>query len=174
MRVLASLAVAVLALVVLFVVLARTQRNDELAAPVASASSQVNAPADRVPGPDLPIDSQVTFLYYQDLDAASVFYEDLLGLEKTYDAAGARIYRTSASSYVGLVEQGSGYHEASDDKPVMVSLVTDALDEWYAKLVAAEAKVLSELADSSRAPVRAFLVEDPGGYTVEFFQWRQP
>ena len=95
-------------------------------------------------------------------------------MEKTYDANRARIYRTSASSYVGLVEQGSGYHEASDDKPVMLSLVTDALDEWYKKLVAADVTVLSELADSSRAPVRAFMVEDPGGYTVEFFQWREP
>jgi len=171
MRALAALVAGVLLLVALFIMLTLRQQRDQPVLLAASESPQAEAPAVPILGPDLPIDSQVTFLYYQDLDAASAFYENLLGLEKTYDANRTRIYRTAASSYVGLVEQGSGYHEASDDKPVMLSLVTDAVDEWYAKLVAAEVNVRSELADSSRAPVRAFMVEDPGGYTVEFFQW---
>jgi catechol 2,3-dioxygenase-like lactoylglutathione lyase family enzyme len=53
----------------------------------------------------------------------------------------------------------------------MVSLVTDGLDEWHARLREAGVEILSEPADSESAPVRAFLARDPGGYTIEFFRW---
>ena len=118
-----------------------------------------------------PIDSQVVFLYYEDLGAAAAFYGETLGFEKTYESAGAMIYRTSPSSYVALVAEGSGYHRVADEKPVMVSLVTDAVDQWHARLRDAGVEIISEPADSERAPVRAFLARDPGGYSIEFLRW---
>lgn len=137
-------------------------------APATGASSPLRPMA---PAHNLPIDSQVVFLYYEDLGEAAAFYGDTLGFEKTYESEGTMIYRTSSSSYVGLVAEGSGYHRVAEEKPVMVSLVTDGVDEWHARLRDAGVEIISEPADSDRAPVRAFLVRDPGGYTIEFFRW---
>jgi hypothetical protein len=53
----------------------------------------------------------------------------------------------------------------------MLSIVTSDVESWYELLTAKGIKILSELSDSGSVPVKAFLVEDPEGYTVEFFQW---
>jgi catechol 2,3-dioxygenase-like lactoylglutathione lyase family enzyme len=166
-----SVALLVLALAVgVFVRTSQPSSDAEFAAPAPVTGA--NPPLrPTVTAHNLPIDAQVVFLYYEDLDAAAAFYGETLGLEKTYESDGAMIYRTSASSYVGLVAEGSGYHRVAEEKPVMVSLVTDGVDEWHARLRAAGVEILSEPADSERAPVRAFLVRDPGGYTIEFFRW---
>ncbi len=118
------------------------------------------------------IDSQVTFLYYADVPAAAQFYEGTLGLEKTFDEGWVQIYRVSSTAYVGLVDETRGVHRTSESKPVMLSIVTNEIDAWYAHMRTSGVKLLSELSNSENAPIRAFLVEDPGGYTVEFFQWR--
>ncbi len=118
------------------------------------------------------IDSQVVFLYYSDVNEASAFYESTLGLEKTFDEGWVKIYQTSPNAYVGLVDEKMGSHRVSESKPVMLSIVTSEVDAWYEHLRRAGVTILSDVADSESVPVRAFLVEDPGGYTVEFFQWR--
>jgi catechol 2,3-dioxygenase-like lactoylglutathione lyase family enzyme len=128
--------------------------------------------------PVISMDETITFFYYEDLQAQVPFYEDLLGLEKTMDMGWVKIYRITPSSSVGLVLQGHGAHEVSADKPAMLSIVTGDVDAWYERLVAADVRVLKELpapasaSNSERAPVRSFLVEDPGGYTIEFFTWQ--
>ena len=118
------------------------------------------------------IDSQVTFLYYKDVPAAARFYAGTLGLEMTFDEGWVQIYRVSSTAYVGLVDEMRGAHRVSESKPVMLSIVTNEIDAWYAHMRTSGVKLLSELSNSENAPIRAFLVEDPGGYTVEFFQWR--
>lgn len=124
------------------------------------------------------ITGQVTFFYYKDLDRAAAFYGETLGLKLTLDLGWARLYAVSETATVGIVEDGPGYHAATEgDKPVMLSIVTDDVDGWYARLSGAGVTILSHLkpletnGNSNRAPVRAFLVEDPGGYTIEFFTW---
>jgi len=122
---------------------------------------------DKMPG----IDSQVTFLYYKDLNKAEEFYGKVSGLNKTFDQGWVRIFQISSTSYVGLVDESRGSHKSSENKPVMLSIVTADVDSWYAVLKTKGIKIISELSNSSSVPVRAFLIEDPEGYTVEFFQW---
>ena len=129
--------------------------------------------------PPPPISATVTFLYYDDIEAQIPFYEGLLQLTPTLVEDWVRIYRITETSSVGLVLNGRGFHVVSADKPAMLSLVTDEIDAWYARLVEAGAKVLVELPPPSApakpggAPTRNFIVEDPGGYTIEFFAWRK-
>lgn len=121
----------------------------------------------------------VTFFYYKDLDAQLPFYEDLLGLEKTMDAEWVKIYRVTATSSIGLVLEGRGVHKAIDNPPAMLSIVTDDVDSWYQKILDAGVKVTHPLPpegaekEEGSAPVRGFIVEDPGGYTIEFFRWNE-
>ena len=52
----------------------------------------------------------------------------------------------------------------------MLSLVTEEVDAWYEQLKdKEELKFLKDIGDGG--PIRSFLLEDPGGYTVEFYQW---
>ena len=140
---------------------------------IAAAVSVLAVAAPARPSPAaLSIDSQVTFLYYKDVAAAAQFYGGILGLERTFDEGWVEIYRISSTSYVGLVDETRGSHQVSESKPVMLSIVTDEVDAWYEHIRAADVTIVSEISDGTAVPVRSFMVEDPGGYTVEFFRWR--
>jgi catechol 2,3-dioxygenase-like lactoylglutathione lyase family enzyme len=124
------------------------------------------------------IEGTVTFFYYDDIQAAAPFYGDLLQLPLTMDAEWVKIYQVTATSSVGLVQQGHGFHEVAEAKPAMLSMVTSDVDAWYERLKAANAVILKELPPlnaekaAGSAPVRGFVAEDPGGYTIEFFSWQ--
>ena len=119
-----------------------------------------------------PIDSSITMFYYDDLAAPEAFYGGLLGLEKTFEEDWAKIYKVTETSSVGLIRPGEGaYHTTRDKNAVMLSIVTSDVEGWYRRLKAAKVKFLKDI-ENPDVPIRAFLVEDPGGYTVEFFQWQ--
>lgn len=119
------------------------------------------------------IDSQTVMLYYETIDEAARFYGETLGLEKTLDSDWVKIFQVSETSSVGVVAEGGGaYHSARPDNAVMLSIVTSEVDAWYARLkTAGNVTFLKEIYNSDGVPIRAFLIEDPGGYTVEFYQW---
>jgi len=125
------------------------------------------------PLPRPPIASQTVMFYYDDLAAAEEFYGAILGLEKTQDFGWAKFFRVSAGAEVGIVKSGPGaYHAAQRGNAVMLSIVTTDVDAWYARLKAAKGvRFLVEISSGQSAPIRNFMIEDPGGYTVEFFQW---
>ena len=120
-----------------------------------------------------PIDSQIVMLYYDDITEAANFYGNTLGLQKTMNEDWVKIYQLTDSSSVGVVKAGPGaYHVTQEKNAVMLSIVTSDVDGWYRHLKAAgQVKFLKDIHESD-VPIRSFLVEDPGGYTIEFFQWR--
>jgi len=135
--------------------------------PIRTTSS---GQADCVPATP-PLTEQITMLYYEDIAAAAHFYGEVLGLKKTFDWDWVRFYTTGPSSSVGVVREGEGaWHETQASNAVMLSLVTSDVDTWYAKVKdREEAVVLKELGNGGG--IRSFMLEDPGGYTVEFFEW---
>lgn len=126
----------------------------------------------------LAIDGTVTFFYYEDIDAAARFYNDLLQLPITMNEDWVKIFQITSTSSVGIVQHGRGFHEVSVDKPAMLSMVTNDVDAWYARLQDANVLIRSELPPPDKkvkagtAPIRGFVAEDPGGYTIEFFSWQ--
>lgn len=121
-----------------------------------------------------PLDSQITMFYYKNFDAAIDYYGTTLGLTLEFDWPWIRFYKTSPSSSVGIVAEGEGaWHDAQKTNAVMLSLVTSDVDAWYERLRHRENIVfLKDIGDGGG--IRSFLLEDPGGYTVEFFQWLTP
>jgi len=111
--------------------------------------------------------------YYKDLAVVAPFYETTLGLTKTFDETWVKIFQLTPSSSIGLVQEGeTSFHRAQANNAVMLSIVTEDVDAWYQRLKQDEGIVfLKEIYNNKNVPIRAFLVEDPGGYTVEFFQW---
>ncbi len=125
---------------------------------------------------DLPnIDEQITMLYYSgaDWDKAVYFYGTDLQLEATYDDDWVKIYKLNEGAFVGVVKDSDGgFHKPNKDSAVMVSIVSKAVDDWYGAILNAKnIKIEKEIYNNQSAPIRAFLIRDPGGYTVEFFQW---
>lgn len=116
--------------------------------------------------------ASITWLYYKDLPAAMRFYEDILGLTLTVDQGWAKVYQTSPTSFIGLVDEQRGMHRASDTKPVAVAFVTPDVDAWHAWLVARRVRMRSAVADSKSLPIRGFTAYDPEGYTLEFELFR--
>ena len=112
-------------------------------------------------------------LYYKTLEAPRNFYANILGLEASYEDDWVSLYRITKNSFVGTVKEGqAAYHKVQESSAVMLSLVVDDVDAWYKKITAhPDVAILKEIYNNENAPIRAFLVEDPGGYSLEVFQW---
>lgn len=113
------------------------------------------------------VEGLITFLYYNDLERAARFYEDVMGFEKTVDQGWAKIYRVAGEANVGLVDGSRGYHRPSPSKPVMITVVVDDVDAWFRHLKEKGVETLSEPRDHEEIGIRAFLLEDPEGYVIE-------
>lgn len=123
----------------------------------------------------LPVSGQVTFLYYKELSEAERFYGDVLGFEKVFDEGWVKFFRLTETSCVGLVDEAHGFHKASEDNNVMVSIETPALEDWYARASerGAAFKTHPDFAAAGEKMVTSFMLRDPGGYTVEFFRFNR-
>lgn len=120
-----------------------------------------------------PIKENIIMLYYKDISQVAPFYEDTLGLTKTFDQEWAKIYQLTPTSFVGVIQEGEGsYHRAQPENAVMLSIVTDRVDSWYGHLKQRpQITFIKDIYNNEHAPIRAFLIKDPGGYSLEFFQW---
>jgi len=120
------------------------------------------------------IQSQVTFLYYDDLKAASEFYGDVIGFRLVEDQKWAKIYRASGGAYVGIVAGKKGFHQAQESNAVLLTLLVDDVTAWYEYLQSRDVKIVSELAEKEDIQVRCFFLEDPGGYSIEIQRFLKP
>ncbi len=122
------------------------------------------------------ITGQVTFLYYDDLAAPRKFYGEVLGLVPYLDNDWVTLFHTASGATIGLVKSPNNHAgPATKRAVVMVSLVTDDVEGWYRKLRRnGTVRIVKAPDDHPGVPIRAFEVEDPAGYPVEFFQWLDP
>jgi len=132
-----------------------------------------NVDAEEIDLQRLSIKENTIMFYYKDLSEVVPFYEETLGLTKTFDQDWIKIYQLTTTSYVGLVQEGDeSFHRAQENNAVMLSFVTDQVDAWYEQLKRVQGTVfLKDIYNNEHVPIRAFLVADPGGYSIEFFQW---
>lgn len=130
--------------------------------------------AETAPG-GLPVDAQVTFFYYKDLAAPERFYGETLGFAKTFDKGWVKFFQLTEHSYVGLVDEAHGHHKALDQKSVMLSIETPALEAWYERAKARGASFQNhpDFTAAGEKMVTGFMLSDPGGYTVEFFRFNR-
>jgi len=113
------------------------------------------------------IDGLITFLYYNDLERATRFYEEIIGLKLVIDQGWAKIFKVSENAHIGLVDGKRGYHRPNPIKPVMITLIVPDVDSWYQYLKEKNIKTLTEPRDSKELNIRTLLLEDPEGYVIE-------
>ncbi|MFV1988370.1 MAG: VOC family protein [Gemmatimonadota bacterium] len=127
----------------------------------------VGGAAGDAPG-DLGFEATVLWLYYRDVPGAMRFYEGELGLSMVVDQGLAKIYPTSPTGYIGLVDETRGMLSYTEDKAVTLSFLTDDLDEWLAHARAGAFELRSDTIETGNPRYRAFVGYDPEGYFVEF------
>ena len=113
-----------------------------------------------------PVLQTVTWVYTEDLHGTCRFYAKMLGLELVKDEGAARIYRGSTDGCIGVCEAIGG--RVVEPRGTMITLVTDDVDGWYARLEAAGAKTHGPPEVVEQFGIYAFVAEDPNGYLIEF------
>ena len=118
--------------------------------------------------------SQITFLYFRELAGPAHFFEEILGLQKVNDQGFARIYRISGGAFIGIVDEAQGYCDAPTAKNVLITLVTENVHQWYARLKDAGVAIEAAPAVHEKANVEGFFFEGPGGYAFEIQKFLSP
>ena len=119
---------------------------------------------------ELGVQATIIWLYYDDLAGAQRFYESTLGLSLIADQGWARIYPTSPTGYIGLVDGKHGMHQATPRQAVTVSLFVRDVDAWLDTLRGRgglKLRAPGEIEIESEA-VRTLVGFDVGGYVLEF------
>lgn len=118
----------------------------------------------------LGIHSTITWLYYKDLLSMQNFVQDVLGLEMVADQGWAKIYKSSKSGFLGLVDEKRGMHSFTEKKAVNVSFLIDRLDAWYdyAKINNCFELRSEKVETGPENKYKAFVGYDPEGYYLEF------
>lgn len=112
----------------------------------------------------LPIDSQITFLYTENLAKSAPFYEDVLGLPLAVDQGSCRIYRIVGSqAYIGLCERA----EPRTKDGLIFTIVTQDVDGWYERITSKGITCEYPPKLNETYHIYHFFVRDPSGYLIE-------
>ena len=113
---------------------------------------------------------QVTFLLVSDLERSTRFYGEVLGLELVLDQIDCRIFGVTDTSFVGVCKRA----ERGDPDSILLTLVTDDVDEWHEFLIAAGVVCEKPPQHSDRYAVYHAFYRDPDGYLVEIQRFLDP
>ena len=120
------------------------------------------------------IQSQITFLYYREIEPIATFFQEVMGFDLVEDQGWAKIYRIAGDAFLGVVAGERGFHTPQEKNAVLVTLAVEDVSGWYDYLQDKGVKILSEIQHSEDIGVRCFFFEDPGGYAYEVEQFLKP
>ena len=115
----------------------------------------------------------VIWTYYNDLAGAMAFYETKFGLEMIVDQGWTKIYQTSPTGFLGLVDQERGMHQSTEQKGVTLSFWTDNIDEWFTHASGENGFELRSDSVGRNDRFHAFVGYDVEGYYLEFDRFLQ-
>ena len=117
---------------------------------------------------NLGIQGNVIWLYYKDIMAAQKFYEENFGLELLVDQGFAKVYSSSPTAFIGLVDESQGLHRFSEQKAVTISFLTSHLEQWFEHLKNKQVPMRTPSIETESEAVRVFVCYDLAGYYLEF------
>ena len=139
--------------------------------PLALAAAFVRQCAPKMTLAGWPITQQITFLDTRDLRGTADFYERVLGLRLARDQGNCRIYHVSGNAYVGFCERADA---PAGPGGLTLTLITDHVDEWCARLRSEGVEFVREPADNPQYRIYNAFVRDPNGYVIEIQRFREP
>lgn len=119
----------------------------------------------------LDLTSQVTFLNFNDLEKAKVFFDDVLKLEKAYDPGWACVWRTGCGAFVGGVDAKNASVKGTEKGGVLISLTVRNIDEVYDRLKSENLDGMSAIKEVPGIELKSFFFTGPEGYKFEIQQF---
>lgn len=113
----------------------------------------------------------IAFVYTADLDRAHAFYAGALGLPLVLDQGACRIYRVRRGAHIGVCRRKDG---AAAAQGIILTIVCDDVDDWYARLVAADRPVDGPPTRSETYRIYHFFAWDPDGHRIEVQRFLEP
>ena len=114
------------------------------------------------------------FFYYADVEAATTFYREVLGLRVVADYGYAKIMQIAPKSFLTLVDATEGMHSADEPKTAAIALITDQLDEWWDYLQTQDIDWRSTSYNPEEGSAHdGFVAIDPEGYYLEFERFNE-
>ncbi len=136
-------------------------------APGSGAEPEVSANID--PMEQFGTTASNVFFYYADVEAATTFYREVLGLRVAADYGFAKIMQVAPKSFITLVDAAEGMHDADEPKTTAIALITDELDEWWEYIQTQDVDMrTTEYDPVDGRPHHGFVAIDPEGYFLEF------
>ena len=120
----------------------------------------------------LELTSNITFLYFKDLEKAKHFFSETLGLEVAYDPGWACVYRLKDKAFLGAADNAQGSIQVDSTSSVLVSLTVANIHEVHAALEGAEdVDGLSPIKQVKEMALESFFFTGPEGYHFEVEQF---
>lgn len=114
------------------------------------------------------VNKQVTHLYYDNIEEALAFYERTLGLNKVDSS----LFQIGNEVFLQLHSLNEN-HSKDEPKSTAVALLTDQLPAWYSYLQEQQVPIKYTYKPKTGGPHDGFVAIDPGGYLLEFEQFKQ-
>jgi len=114
------------------------------------------------------VSEQITHLYYENLPAAIEFYEITLGFAKINEAT----FKISTDAFITLHPLNDG-HPKGQAKSTAIAFLTDQLSDWYQYIQEKSIPIKYTYKPKEGGPHDGFVAIDPGGYLLEFEQFKQ-
>ena len=115
-------------------------------------------------------DAQITFCSTRSLAETARFYEEALGLPLALDQGACRIYRVTDRAFIGFCE----HLEPARNAGIILTLVTDDVDGWHARLAAQDVVFEKAPALNPRFKIYNCFLRDPNGYLIEIQRFEDP
>lgn len=117
------------------------------------------------------LSSQITFLYFDKLNEARLFFDDILELEKVYDPEWACVWRIGKDAFIGGVDVKQGSIEVEHRDGVLISLTVKNIEEVYEKLKTYKLEDMTDIKFFEDIKLHSFLFTGPEGYKFEIQQF---
>ncbi len=118
---------------------------------------------------------QVTFLHTRNLGETAVFYEQVLGLERVLDQGVCLIFATGGDAFLGFCESaGSRLGAGETADPVILTLVSEDVDQWYDYLRNLNVPVEKPPTLNEKFNIYHLFLRDPNDYLLEIQTFLDP
>ncbi|HAS73726.1 MAG TPA: hypothetical protein DCS67_06240 [Clostridiales bacterium UBA8960] len=112
--------------------------------------------------------SQMTFMYFDQLEAVKPFFEDVLNLEKVFEPEWAVVYKVCSGAYLGAVDASRGSIDPGVRGGTLISLTVDDVMSHYDRIASSSLITqLTEIKEFEDIGVKSFFFKGPQGYDFE-------
>jgi catechol 2,3-dioxygenase-like lactoylglutathione lyase family enzyme len=113
----------------------------------------------------------ITFLPTKNLDLTSKIYREILGLPLRLDQGSCHIFQITPESHIGFC---TGLKSVDSPHEIIITLVTDDVDDVYKYLVANGAQADAPPRINEQFQIHHFFITDPNGYRIEIQKFLDP